>query len=288
MEGCITMDVKMKRLNLGREGVLLKDLTDKIGIYDADSIAYAICVTEEYEIAEDEWDINLEDAIDTAIKRVEEYAKSCGIKLENIELHFTKGRESFRYKLLEDAFPEYPEMQYKFKRKKKRYPVGLKEVREGMAKQFKSFFHTEVEADDMVVYRKKQLGDDSILIAKDKDVLKNVPGTHYNYHHSVLYDKHPHFVTVTEDEAMFHQYLQAIKGDRSDNIPGLPGIGEVKAGKFIVDGMNEEELITGVFQAFRTHSKRKDIEPDDFARLNIRLVNMHQLTDKGVVLWNKK
>ena len=274
-------------LDLDKDGRVIGPRNDKMLIVDADTIVYASCSVCEYELPDGGFDINIHEALAHAEDKINRIVDAVEGKEENLHLHFTGGKASFRYQLLADAFPDEPEMHYKFKRKKKKVPEGLHQLKVLLNEKHKGDIHYEWEADDQVVFDKKKYGDDAILIAVDKDVLYNVPGKHYNYYESRLYNIDPKWVEVNSDEARFDQYIQAITGDKSDNIPGIKGIGPAKARKFLVDGMDEDELYQGVLNAYETHHKRLDISPEDMAILNIRLVNMHQLTDEGVVLWEQ-
>lgn len=288
---------------------------DKIIVVDADTIAFAACsvcefevevLEEEFHTAEDmaefrakkSWvedtftyrDIDIKEAISHAKGKMDLILDRIGGKAEHTELHFTSGK-SFRYNLLEEAFPGEPEKGYKANRsKKKPPPVGLNEVKLGLKEHFKSMYHTGVEADDYVVMRKKQLKENCILCVVDKDIYKNTfdyGQPHWNYYEAPWL-KNPikmRWVDVSLEEARYNQYLQAITGDKSDNIPGLKGIGPAKAAKFISEDMDETELWVGLETAYLKHCNYGD--GTDMAILNMRLVNVHQLQENGeVVLWN--
>ena len=49
-------------------------------------------------------------------------------------------------------------------------------------------------------------------------------------------------ISVTEEEAMRNYYEQLLKGDPTDYIPGIPGIGDVKAKKMLAGCTTEEEF----------------------------------------------
>jgi len=288
---------------------------NKIIVIDADTIAFAACSVCEFEVevlgeefhTKDEmialrsnksWnedtftyrDININEAVIHAKGKIELILDRIGGKVENTELHFTSGR-NFRYKLLEEAFPNEPEMWYKANRgKRKPAPVGLSKVKEGLNKHFKSMYHTNVEADDYVVMRKEELKDNCILCAVDKDIYKNTfdyGQPHWNYYEAPWL-KNPikmRWISMSEKEARYNQYLQAITGDKSDNIPGLKGIGPAKASKFIDIDMSEEELWVGLETAYLQHCKYGD--GTEMAILNMRLINMHQLKPNGeIILWS--
>jgi 5'-3' exonuclease len=93
------------------------------------------------------------------------------------------------------------------------------------------------EADDMLRIWAEQcrmFDIDYIICSIDKD-LKCIPGKHYLMHKEIMID-------VSEAEAMRHYYEQLLKGDSTDNIPGIPKVGEIKAKKLLVDCETEEEF----------------------------------------------
>tara|TARA_R110002126_G_scaffold47605_5_gene133368 strand:+ start:4275 stop:5021 length:747 start_codon:yes stop_codon:yes gene_type:complete len=90
-----------------------------------------------------------------------------------------------------------------------------------------------LEADDLVVYWDLEMEEDTIICSPDKDVLKQTPGTHYNYRWSK--DGRGSWVTTTKEEADWFLWTQVLMGDSTDSIPGLPGVGEKKALKILED-----------------------------------------------------
>lgn len=259
-------------------------------IVDADTIAFSACVVCEYEVedldtGELSWEIDMENAFSHAQAKIQVILDQTGGFAENMELHFTGGKNSFRYDLLTKAFPTNTERHYKAKRVYKRSPVGLHALKEMLMNHYTGFMHYDFEADDVAVMLKKKYGDHAILCAVDKDVLGNVPGRHFNYYESLKHGIEMQWVIVTPEVAIYNQHLQAITGDKSDNVPGLKGIGPAKATKFIDIGMDAAELWGGVLRAYLNHCDYGD--PSEMAILNMRLVNMHQLgEDMEVVLWN--
>jgi 5'-3' exonuclease len=128
-----------------------------------------------------------------------------------------------------------------------------------------------MEADDCLRIWATQAaaaGDDFIICSIDKD-LKCIPGRHYNL-------KHNTFSTVSEFEAMKLFYEQLLKGDSSDNIPGLPGIGDVRAAKMLEGCETEDEMqeaiVLGYLAAF----------PDDWynhIQINGKLLYLKKTVD---------
>lgn len=227
-------------------------------LIDADSIAYASAYNAEGA------DVTLaESMFYNSIKFIMQRTGSSKAKL-----YYTKGRNSFRYKLYEE---------YKKPRLNHSYPELLAELKSRLSQQ--KFANIEViwseayEADDAVV-RDAKLYEGCVAAALDKDVLNSIEGKHYN----VQKDE---FVVTEQSMVKFWPYYQTIVGDNSDNIPGAYRIGPKKATQFINESMSELQLWQGVLEAYRIagNSEREALR-------NMRLVNMHQLLGESIVLWD--
>jgi 5'-3' exonuclease len=72
-------------------------------------------------------------------------------------------------------------------------------------------------------------------VSIDKDLLQ-VPGMHYNW---VRDEK----ILVTPEVGLRKLYQQVLTGDGTDNIPGIYGIGDVKARKLIAACADELEML---------------------------------------------
>lgn len=93
------------------------------------------------------------------------------------------------------------------------------------------------EADDLLRIWATQADaaeEDYIIISNDKD-LDCIPGKHYNVKKNILFE-------VTPEEATRFFYQQLISGDTVDNIPGVPGMGPVKAQKLMHKLLSEETM----------------------------------------------
>lgn len=84
----------------------------------------------------------------------------------------------------------------------------------------------KLEADDLVSYFKKKDPENSIICSMDKDVLYQSPGKHYNY-------KKKEYSVTSEAGAIWFLWKQVLMGDSTDNITGVPGIGEKKSSKIL-------------------------------------------------------
>lgn len=243
--------------------------SDKTLLVDADTLAYTACLNAETEIellprefySDEEWNefTEKERTDGVAYRGDEKYALSlAAAKLEKIkeltgckkyELHFTLGKESFRYRI-------YPA--YKANRKEFRAPCKLAEVKQLLAKWYNGFLHTEIEADDAVAYLARRYPDDYVVCAVDKDVLKAIPGKHFNYYESAKHNIDMHWIETDNLQAFLFPYRQAIMGDRSDNIIGLQGYGEKKVLKLIPDNANPLEVPELLIKAFESNGRTRE------------------------------
>lgn len=119
--------------------------------------------------------------------------------------------------------------EYKGNRKDARKPVYYDQVREYLIKYHDAIVLENVEADDMLAIEQS---DNTVIASIDKDLLQ-VPGKHYNW---VKEEK----VLIEPAIGLKKLYIQVLTGDSTDNIPGIPGVGPVKARK-ILDGCTTEE-----------------------------------------------
>ncbi len=277
----------------GLEG--LKHAT-KIALVDADTLAYAACFVCEYAediLGEDfytkeEWEEILQnpnyDSVEGCIWNIniDEAVQACHVKIadiqeatftKSVELYFTSGK-NFRHTV---------DPMYKGNRVGTRYPVGLKEVKLALLEHYPGEIGDQVEADDIVVYLKRTQPTKYVLVAVDKDVLKSVPGKHWNYYTSVKYGIEAKWQETTREDAELFPYIQTLTGDSTDNIRGCPGIGPKKAIKALANCETSVERWDAVVKCF----VGKKLTAKDALR-DRRLVDMHQITPKegGGWQWN--
>lgn len=101
-------------------------------------------------------------------------------------------------------------------------PTHLRAIRNHMVSKWGASLSQGEEADDMLGIAMTQFPG-SVLCSIDKDLLQ-LAGRHYNF---VTKEE----MTVSPKEAVLNFYSQVLSGDSTDNIPGLSGIGPVKARK---------------------------------------------------------
>src|SRR5712664_3584833 len=86
-----------------------------------------------------------------------------------------------------------------------------------------------------------------VICSLDKD-LDQIPGKHYNWRR----DEH-YFIEPIDGLRLF--YRQLLMGDRTDNIFGVKGIGEVKSARIINDLENEEDMFLAVQAMYDTDTR---------------------------------
>jgi 5'-3' exonuclease len=145
---------------------------------------------------------------------------------------FLSGEGNFRY----DIFPEY-----KANRKDTVRPKWLQPCREYLVTEWKAKLAHGCEADDLMAIEQRGTKE-TVICTIDKDLLQ-VPGLHYNFVKNEWYEIYPF-------GGLKKFYTQLIMGDRSDGIPGIAGLGPVKAGKMLEGCETEQEMFDVCREAY--------------------------------------
>lgn len=156
------------------------------------------------------------------------------------EIYLT-GSDNFRYSI-------YPD--YKANRTQPR-PKWLEEIRENFIVNYKAKLTCGYEADDALAIRHTELGENSVIASIDKD-MRQLPGWFYSWEirgtsvNGKPWVRPAELVQITPTEGLKSFYRGLLIGDRSDNIIGVQGIGEVKAAKWIDPLTTELEMFDTV------------------------------------------
>jgi len=138
--------------------------------------------------------------------------------------------------------------EYKGNRKKTTKPEYYFLVRDYLLNHWGAQIVHDQEADDQLgIEQCKADLKASIICTIDKD-LDMIPGLHYNLNTEKIY-------TVNEFEGMRFFYKQILMGDRADNIPGIYGIGPVRAAKLLKKCKNELDFYEKVVHTYRDSFK---------------------------------
>lgn len=180
-----------------------------IAILDADIIAYkAACWAESNQVSLSQ----LKDRLDFDV----EFWTPPG--LSRVILAFSCSREkNFR----KDHWPTY-----KDNRKGKPAPPLLLACKKMLSASFKTVQKPRLEADDLIGIGMGTMT--MIGVSLDKDLM-SCPGWFWNP------DKMDFPMLISEDVADYSFHNQWLMGDSTDNIPGIPKIGKVKAAKYLKD-----------------------------------------------------
>ena len=127
---------------------------------------------------------------------------------------------------------------------------------------WKSVTADDMEADDLLaIWQTEEPG---IIVSIDKDMLQ-VPGLHYN-------TRRKDYTNITEEEASLLLHTQVMMGDSTDNIPGLKGIGKVKAAK-VLEGIPMNRHLSTVREFWKKHFGRGW---EDNMQLNMDLIYLRR------------
>lgn len=96
-----------------------------------------------------------------------------------------------------------------------------------------------LEADDALAINQTE---DTVICSLDKDLLQ-VPGHHFSWEiNGKGWSRPDTFIEQSELEGLRLFYKQCLKGDTSDNVKGIEGLGEKKAAKILADCTSQQEM----------------------------------------------
>lgn len=178
--------------------------------------------------------------LEGAWKRFQEIVNEiCEIAFTDTFKLAVKGDWCFR----NNIYPEYKANRGKRPDKRNTFVPILRKraAAEGMAVEAHGF-----EADDMLRFWQQEAvkeGKDYAIFSIDKDLLC-IPGAHYLLHKN-------QWRKVTEPEAERFYFEQLLKGDPTDNIKGLPGVGPVRAEKYLEGCDNVADMQATVIMCYK-------------------------------------
>ena len=129
------------------------------------------------------------------------------------------------------------------------------------------------EADDLLGIMQFQ-EKDTVIVSVDKD-LRMIPGYHLDM--ADMREKEVEYVDPTEGLRNF--YTQLVMGDRTDNIPKLPGLGNAKAPRVVKGLKTREDMFMAVFKAYQNYY-------GDSQETALKIWKM--LVERGTLLWIRR
>lgn len=109
-------------------------------------------------------------------------------------------------------------------------PAHYQFVRSLMIQELKATVVVGIEADDAMGISLTE-NPEGVICSIDKD-LNMLPGRHYDWGKGIKY-------RVSPAQALYWFHKQMLTGDPTDNIPGIPGLGDKKAEK-LLDGTRDD------------------------------------------------
>jgi len=159
-----------------------------------------------------------------------------------------------------------------------RKPLGFHTGREYLAATYQTYERPWLEADDCLGILAGLHGSDCIVVSADKDLLQ-IPGLHASMEGATVTR-----VTPEDGEAMF--WKQALTGDATDNYPGCPGIGPVKAWSILKDLKTTEERWAAVVATYRKHGLSEEYALTQARLAKILTPDLYNFETKEAILWN--
>lgn len=160
---------------------------------------------------------------------------------------------------------------YKGNRDKLRKPKYYNEIRSYLEAVHAAKVINGLEPDDEIGCEQWANGKSTCIVSIDKD-LDMIPGYHYNW-------VRDHFYYVSLDEANYNFYLQMLIGDRVDNIPGIDGIGPVKAARALGDIGKDLDKYAAVVR--NEYSKQYGAKWEDALQEVAQLIWIRRIPEKG-------
>lgn len=158
------------------------------------------------------------------------------------ELWLTPSVGNFREQIAKRA-------KYKGNRDAAVRPTHHKAIRGYLEERYGARTASGEEADDALGIA-MTANPDSVLVSYDKD-LSQIPGLHYNW---VTKEE----FKVSPRQAQMFFYQQVLSGDATDNVPGVPGIGAVKAKKILEGVKTKADAWTRIVETYAANGLTKD------------------------------
>ena len=216
----------------------MKPTNKIIGIVDGDVLIYRACNKSIKD------NLNVEKTFDEIYEEVKDNT-AC----DQYSLHISGGG-NFRKQIEQDF------LKYKGKRREK--PENYIACRDYVIKKYKPTMVKNYEADDTAsveAFKYIKNGQLYMLITLDKD-WKTIGGLFYN----LLYNN---LSAVSKNEGIEFFHQQLLTGDAVDNVPGIEGIGPVKAKKLLKNKSLNEQF-ESIIRAYKKHYPE-----DGISRLNV-------------------
>lgn len=160
-------------------------------------------------------------------------------------LGFLTGSDNFRKDV---AFTKV----YKGNRKDRNKPQWIEACRDYLIEVWLCEISHGMEADDSLGICQTEFNEPTIVCTIDKD-LQQVSGCHYNWNTDII-------SLQLDMDAEYMVWQQVLQGDSTDNIQGIPRIGEVKAKKILdASEFEDYDYSDACLKAYKDYYKEEDL-----------------------------
>jgi hypothetical protein len=168
---------------------------------------------------------------------------------------FLTGKKNFRYDIASSH-------EYKGNRKDVARPHLLPEIRDHLINHWEAEVVHGSEADDALGIAQsaamKEANRDTVICSIDKDLLM-IPGLHYNWNKK-------EWTEIDEYQGWYNFYKQMLTGDKTDNIVGVPGVGDKTAAK-LLNGLGPVGMMRKVQEQYEKHFELPELRMLENANL---------------------
>lgn len=236
---------------LGPSGQLERIVGPVLAV-DGDTLAYRTAA-----VCEDHFEGACKAILDNTLKGISTLS---GIPLMRIYL---SGTDNFRYEVGKTK-------PYKGNRSTMVHPQFLQYCKTYLETEYKALRMHGYEADDGIATDMTVNG--AIHCGVDKDILQ-VAGKHFNYVKADEGNMEAAWKDVDEEDAVLTLYRQILMGDTSDNVPGLPGIGEKKAEALITSAVDARDQAIAAYR-MNVPAKLPGTDPMEYFEEQAALITM--------------
>lgn len=207
-------------------------------LIDGDILAYKHATSAEVEVewSEDLWTLHADAAQAKAALADDIAAIKSALKADTVVVAISD-KSNFR----KDLYSAY-----KANRSGKRKPLILRALRDYLIEEYDAYTRPGLEADDILgilaTHSNLVRADLRVIVSIDKDFL-GVPC-------ALFRDSEAGVQVISKRDADRWHLIQTVTGDTTDNYPGCPGIGPVKAAKLVDQALASEDPWKVIVAAF--------------------------------------
>jgi hypothetical protein len=220
----------------------------------------------------DDYEVHIiPDPAPIVLNSVDKYIENIVSETGGTPTIFLSGPNNFR----KEIYPLYKENRKNFVR-----PINYDLIREHLITRHGAVVTDGMEADDaMGIWQWMDwvggTGElNTVICTIDKD-LNMIPGKHYNFVTGEMF-------TVSEGEATYNFYKQLLTGDSTDNIKGIPGVGEKTAIKILASCASDEHYKKAVYNAYVNYITK---ECKECTKEQVHKRAMSEISLNGKLLW---